>query len=272
MLDRRTFVLGAAVTAVAATSVGTGTANASTPPSGGIGVATLDGVPVTLARIDGRWALLSDNGSVRITAGLDNADLVDLSDDGTRLVAAGSLAGDPVAALWTSADGVTWREARRLHGTRSEFTAVTGTLALGSVVRHERAPEVRVAARRTPSGWTTAPVRGLADGLLASALATTAGGFVCASVDSAGTRVHTSADGVAWSELPRVDGVAVRGLASVSGVVRWFGNEIAGSTPLTGVVGGASGPAAVPADAKALGVTGARAAWLSAGRLLTTAI
>ncbi|GAA0232193.1 hypothetical protein GCM10010492_33590 [Saccharothrix mutabilis subsp. mutabilis] len=270
MLDRRTFVLGAAVTAVAATSVGT--AHAAAPPAHATGAASLGGTPVTLARIDGRWALLGDNGSVRITTGLDNADLVDLADDGTRLVAAGSLAGDPVAALWTSTDGVTWHEARRLHGTRSEFTAVTGTLALGSVVRHERAAEVRVAVRRTASGWTTTPVRGLADGLLASALATTPGGFVCASVDSAGTRVHTSADGVAWSELPRVEGVAVRGLVATSGAVRWFGNEIAGSAPLTGVVGGSPSPAAVPADAKALGVTGARSAWLSGGRLLTTAI
>ena len=271
MLDRRTFVLGAAVSAVAASTVGT--AHAATPTTTtGTGVAALGGMPVTLARIAGRWSLISDDGSVRATTGLENADLVDLADDGTQLVAAGSLAGDPVAALWTSADGVTWREARRLHGTRSEFTAVTGTLALGSVVRHERAPEVRVAARRTPSGWTTVPVRGLADGLAASALATTPDGFVCAAVDSSGTRVHASADGVAWHELPRVDGVAVRGLASASGVVRWFGNEIAGSTPLTGVVGGTSGPAAVPADAKALGVTGARSAWLSGGRLLTTAI
>ncbi|MFI9815041.1 hypothetical protein [Saccharothrix variisporea] len=270
MLDRRTFVLGAAVTAVAATSVGT--ADAATPLSNGVGVASLGGTPVTLARAAGGWSLISDNGSVRITSGLENAGLVDLADDGTQLVAAGSLAGDPVAALWTSGDGVTWREARRLHGTRTEFTATTGTLALGAVVRHERAPEVRVAVRRTASGWSTVPVRGLADGLLASALATTPDGFVCAAVDSTGTRVHTSADGVVWRELPRVDGVAVRGLASVSGVVRWFGNEIAGSTPLTGVVGGTSGPAAVPADAKALGVTGTRAAWLSGGRLLTTAI
>ena len=52
MLDRRTFVLGAAVTAVAATSVGT--ANAATPALTGIGVASLGGTPVTLARLDGR--------------------------------------------------------------------------------------------------------------------------------------------------------------------------------------------------------------------------
>ncbi|MEU6152072.1 hypothetical protein ABZ816_18950 [Actinosynnema sp. NPDC047251] len=271
MLDRRTFVLGTALAATATAITGTA-AHASPRLDKTAGAATAAGSPVTLARLDGRWVLADETGSVRITTGLDNADVVDLADDGTGLIAAGSLAGDPVAALWTSPDGVAWREVRRLHGTRSEFTAAAGALALGSVLRGERASLVRVAARRTATGWTTVPVRGLelTDGLSASALAATPDGWVCAAVGTSGTRLHASRDGVTWTELPALPGVAVRGLTADARTIRWHGNEIAGSTPLTGVLGGPGGPAAVPADAKALGATGGRFAWLSAGRLLTT--
>ncbi|MEV0675644.1 hypothetical protein AB0I60_03880 [Actinosynnema sp. NPDC050436] len=271
MLDRRTFVLGAAL-AAATTATAPSRAGATTAPVRAVGAAAIAGTPVTLVRLNGVWALADGTGSVRITTGLEHADVVDLAEDGTGLVAAGCLADDPMAALWTSPDGVAWREVRRLHGTRAGFTAVAGALALGSVLRGERASLVRVAARRTASGWTTVPVRGLerTDGLFASALAEGPDGWVCAAVGTSGTRLHSSRDGVTWSELPGVPGVAVRGLVADARGIRWQGNEIAGSAPLTGVLGGAAGPAPVPADAKALGPASSRFAWLSAGRLLTT--
>ncbi|MEU4804261.1 hypothetical protein [Actinosynnema sp. NPDC023587] len=272
MLDRRTFVLGTALAATAITTTAITTAHAAPRSGRTAGAATAAGTTVTLARLDDRWVLVDETGSVRITTGLENANVVGLADDGADLIAAGSLADDPVAALWTSSDGVAWREVRRLHGTRAEFTAVTGGLALGSVLRGERAALARVAARRTATGWTTVPVRGLegTDGLFASALSATPDGWVCAAVGANGSRLHASRDGVTWSELPGVAGVAVRALTSDARGTRWHGNGIAGSAPLTGPLGGPAGPAPVPAGAQALGTASGRAAWLSAGRLLTT--
>jgi hypothetical protein len=282
VLDRRTFVLGAAATA-ALTSALPAHAAAAAPAAGvtpdktatpdrtaGVFVAP-GGTPFLLAHQDGQWVLVDENGSVRITDGLAGADLVDVTGDGTTLVAVGAVSGDPTAAVWESGDGVAWREVRRLHGVRSEFTAVGPGLALGSVVKHERAPMVRIAARRTASGWTTVPVRGLewTDGLSATAVAPTATGWIAAAVDISGTVLHTSRDGVTWAARPRLDGVAVRGLAQVGDAVRWVGNEMVDATPLTGVLDADRTRPAVPQDAKALGVAGTRSGWLAGGRLIT---
>ncbi|NUT49733.1 MAG: hypothetical protein HOV94_20835 [Saccharothrix sp.] len=279
MLDRRTFVLGAAATA-ALTSALPAHAAAAAPASGaaedtprkaaGVFLAS-DGTPFMLAQADGAWVLADESGSVRITEGLGGAHLVDVARDGATFHAVGALSGEPVATIWESADGVTWREARRLHGVRSEFTAVGGGLAFGSVLKHERASAVRIAARRTSSGWSTVPVRGLewTDGLSATAVTATPDGWVVAAVDIAGTVLHGSRDGVTWSPLPRLDGVAVRGLASAGGRVHWVGNEMADATPLTGVLGAGRTSPAVPADAKALGLAGTRSGWLTGGRLIT---
>lgn len=276
MLDRRTFVLGAAATA-ALTSALPAHAAAAAPASGvasdktaGVFVAP-GGTPLLLAQQDGRWVVIDENGSVRITDGLAGAELVDVTGDGTTLVAVGAVSGDPTAAVWESGDGVAWREVRRLHGVRSEFTAVGPGLALGSVVKHERAPVVRIAARRTASGWNTVPVRGLewTDGLSATAVAPTADGWVAAAVDISGTVLHTSRDGVTWTARPRLDGVAVRGLAQVGDGVHWVGNEMVDATPLTGVLDADRTRPAVPRDAKALGVAGTRSGWLTGGRLIT---
>ncbi|MFC6087670.1 hypothetical protein [Saccharothrix lopnurensis] len=273
MLDRRTFVLGAAATAALVTAVPAhATAAAAAPGKTAGALLAPDGNPYLLTWTDGQWVLLDERGSVRITRGLGSAALVDVAADGDRLVAVGSLAGaDPTAAIWESTDGATWREARRLHGVRSEFTAVGGGLALGSVVKTERASVVRIAARRTGSGWATVPVRGLewTDGLAATAVARTADGWVAAAVDQAGTVLHTSRDGVSWTARPRLDGVAVRALAPLGGGVHWVGNELVEATPLTGVLDAGQRQPAVPADAKALGVVGARSAWLAGGRLIT---
>lgn len=274
MLDRRTFVLGAAATAALASAVPAhATAAAAVPGKTAGALLAPDGNPYLLTWSDGQWVLLDERGSVRITEGLGGADLVDVADDGGRLVAVGSLGGgeDPTAGIWESTDGTTWREARRLHGLRSEFTAVGGGLALGSVVKAERASVVRIAARRTANGWATVPVRGLewTDGLAATAVARTADGWVAAAVDQAGTVLHTSRDGVAWTARPRLDGVAVRDLAALGGGVHWVGNELVEATPLTGVLDAGRRQPAVPADAKALGVVGARSAWLAGGRLIT---
>ncbi|XVS61091.1 hypothetical protein ACQPYE_22580 [Actinosynnema sp. CA-299493] len=278
MLDRRTFVLGAAATA-ALTSALPAHAAAPAPASGaaanprkaaGVFLAP-DGTPLMLTEQDGRWVVADEGGSVRITTGLAGADLVDVTRDGSTCHAVGALGGDPIATIWESADGVTWREARRLHGVRSEFTAVGGGLAFGSVLKHERASVVRIAARRTASGWNTVPVRGLewTDGLSATAVAATPDGWVVAAVDISGTVLHTSRDGVTWTTRPRLDGVAVRGLTSVAGRVHWVGNELVDATPLTGVLDADRTSPAVPRDAKALGVAGTRSGWLTAGRLIT---
>jgi hypothetical protein len=279
VLDRRTFVLGAAATA-ALTSALPAHAAAAAPAAGatpdtpdktaGVFVAP-GGTPLLLAHQDGHWVLIDEGGSVRITDGLAGAELVDVTGDGTTLVAVGAVSGDPTAAVWESADGVTWREVRRLHGVRSEFTAVGPGLALGSVVKHERAPVVRIAARRTASGWNTVPVRGLewTDGLAATAVATTADGWIAAAVDVSGTVLHTSRDGVTWTARPRLDGVAVRGLAQVGDRTHWVGNEMVDATPVTGVLDADRTRPAVPQDAKALGVAGTRSGWLTGGRLIT---
>lgn len=271
MLDRRTFVLGAAATAALVTAVPAHAAPAPAPGTTAGALLGPGGTPFLLAHLDGDWVLLDERGSVRITSGLGGATLVAAANDGDRLVAVGSLDTDPTAAVWESTDGATWREARRLHGVRSEFTAVGGGLALGSVVKTERASVVRIAARRTASGWATVPVRGLewTDGLAATAVARTADGWVAAAVDQAGTVLHASRDGVAWTALPRLDGVAVRGLAALGGRVHWVGNELVEATPLAGVLDAGRRQPAVPADAKALGVVGARSAWLAGGRLIT---
>jgi hypothetical protein len=278
VLDRRTFVLGAAATA-ALTSTLTAHAAAAAPASSaadnprkaaGVFLA-FDGTPLMMTEENGQWVVVDEGGSVRITTGLAGADLVDVSRDGSTFHAVGALRGDPIATIWESTDGVTWREARRLHGVRSEFTAVGGGLAFGSVLKHERASVIRIAARRTASGWNTVPVRGLewTDDLSATAVAATSEGWVVAAVDVSGTVLHTSRDGVTWTTRPRLDGVAVRGLASVDGRVHWVGNEMVDATPLTGVLDADRTRPAVPADAKALGVAGTRSGWLTGGRLIT---
>ncbi|WP_367128619.1 hypothetical protein [Saccharothrix sp. HUAS TT1] len=276
MLDRRTFVLGAAATAALAGALpahaapASGKAADNPRETAGVFLAP-DGSPLMLTRQDGQWLLVDEGGSVRITTGLAGADLVDVTGDGSALSAVGAVRGDPVAAIWESTDAVTWREVRRLHGVRSEFTAVGAGLALGSVVKHERASVVRIAARRTGSGWSTVPVRGLewTDGLAATAVAATGDGWIAAAVDISGTVLHTSRDGVTWTSRPRLDGVAVRGLTSVAGRVHWVGNDVVDATPLTGVLDAERRSPAVPLDAKALGVAGARSGWLTGGRLIT---
>ncbi|MFE9750588.1 hypothetical protein ACFYOT_37265 [Saccharothrix saharensis] len=278
MLDRRTFVLGAAATAALASALPAHAAaaapasDAAANPRKAAGVFLApDGTPLMLTEQNGQWVVIDEGGSVRITDGLTGADLVDVTGDGGTCHAVGALSGDPVATIWESTDGVTWREARRLHGVRSEFTAVGGGLAFGSVLKHERASAVRIAARRTPSGWSTVPVRGLewTDGLSATAVAATPDGWVVAAVDISGTVLHTSRDGVTWTSRPRLDGVAVRGLVTVDGRVHWVGNEMVDATPLTGVLDADRTRPAVPQDAKALGLAGARSGWLTGGRLIT---
>ncbi|MFI9007814.1 hypothetical protein ACIGNX_11355 [Actinosynnema sp. NPDC053489] len=278
MLDRRTFVLGAAATA-ALTSALPAHAAAAAPASDAVanprkaaGVFLAPGgATLMVTERDGQWVVADERGSVRITTGLAGADLVDVTGDGTGCHAVGALRGDPVATIWESADGLAWHEARRLHGVRSEFTAVGGGLAFGSVVKDERAPVVRIAARRTASGWTTVPVRGLewTDGISATAVTATADGWVVAAVDISGTVLHTSRDGVTWTPRPRLDGVAVRGLAAVGGRVHWVGNDVVDATPLVGVLDEGRTSPAVPRDAKALGVAGTRSGWLTGGRLIT---
>ncbi|MBB5802779.1 hypothetical protein F4560_002547 [Saccharothrix ecbatanensis] len=281
MLDRRTFVLGAAASAAvasalpahaAASAPAPGATPDKTTPDKTAGVfAAAGGTPLLLTQRDNQWVLVDEGGSVRITTGLTGADLVDVTSDGTTFTTVGAVSGDPIATIWESTDGIAWTEVRRLHGVRSEFTAVGGGLALGSVVKHERASVVRIAARRTANGWNTVRMRGLewTDGLSATAVAATADGWIVAAVDISGTVLHTSRDGVNWTARPRLDGVAVRGLTAVDGRVHWVGNEMVDATPLTGVLDADTTRPDVPADAKALGVAGTRSGWLTGGRLIT---
>ncbi|MEU5692925.1 hypothetical protein [Actinosynnema sp. NPDC020468] len=273
MLDRRTFVLGTAATAALVSTAAT-TASAATPVDRVAGPATTGDTPRALARQGGSWVLVDPSGATLPTTGLTGADVVDATVSGTTAIAVGSLGDEPVAVIWESTDGLAWREVRRLHGVRSAFTAVGPGLALGSVLAHEKAPVTRIAARRSAAGWTTVPARGpeWTDGWSATALASTPEGWIAAAVGVSGTVLHSSRDGVTWSAHSRVDGVAVRALVHTPAGVRWIGNELAGSAPLTGLLGSAPTAAPVPFSAKASGTAGDRFGWLADGRLVTTEV
>ncbi|MGQ0837723.1 hypothetical protein [Actinokineospora sp.] len=283
-MTRRTFV--GAVAAAA------GTAALASPALAAPGRPTLDravgviGGPRVLALVGRTWVLVDENGAVTPTRGLGNAVVVDVTSGPAGHVAVGSITvgAESIAAVWESADGVSWREATRLTGVDAEFTTVgagpTSVLALGALLTTERSPSRRIVARRMPRGWVTVPVRGLewTDELAATAVAGTAGGWTAAAVDASGSVLANSRDGVTWSTSPieaRLTEVAVKSLSYEGDHrVRWIGNGMGGSAPLAGVLGAGRTTVAVPEHSHAVGVVPAarpiRSFWLADGRLVAS--
>ncbi|MET0233540.1 MAG: hypothetical protein ABW224_02755 [Kibdelosporangium sp.] len=287
-LGRRTFVLGMAGLAAAATTVGAaGTAAAEDTLTKAAGVAVLGQSAKALCQVGSRWVLVDEDGTTYGTTGLEGATVIDVAADDRGVLAVGSRPAPPYteATIWRSTDGVTWHEAMRLTGTNTEFTGVgfgPGTaMALGSALTEERAPKATIAARRWQRVWTEIPVTGL-EPTAEHAITTVSGnhsGWVAAAITQDATTLYRSPDGSAWSTVDagRLDDAAVQGvLLEANGGVRWVANAIGGSAAITGTVGAERRPVAVREDAQAVGAVwtrrGPRSYWLVDGRLVTAQI
>lgn len=282
-LTRRTFV-GAVATAgaVVATGVATaGTATAAATLERAVGVARLGSTVHTLGRAPGGWLLVAANGATRPTTGLAGADVLDLTRGPSGgLVAVGALAdGDrSIPAVFESADGLDWRVATSLTGLDGHLTAVAvhgGTaLAMGALLTLERAPRQRLAVRYRGGRWAVVAVDGLeyTDEWAVTSTAPGAGGWLMSAVDSTGSMLATSRDGVRWTAGAALVDTAVRSLAVTAAGVRWVGNAMGGTGGLTGVVGAGRRPVPVPAEAKALGAIGDQSYWLAGGRIVSATV
>lgn len=285
-IRRRTVIAAAAGLAVAGSSAHAGWAQGLPRLTEAPGVALIGGVPKVLGRSAGRWVLAGPDGRVIPTQGLTGATLYDLSAAGTTVLAVGSrpVGGVPVATVWQSADGVTWREALRLTGA-SEFTAVSqsgGTaLVLGSALTAERVPDRVIAARQAAGSWAAVPVSGLEDVAHESvtALAGTSSGWFAATVGTRGAALVRSADGASWSAAAGAklaDTVIQELVAEADGGVRWVANSISGATPLTGRLDVRPTRVGVPDRSVAVGAVragqGTTSYWLVDGQLTTAGV
>ncbi|GAB3472542.1 hypothetical protein [Actinophytocola sediminis] len=283
-LTRRTFV-GAVTTAGAVLATGVATAGtASAAPATldrAVGVARLGATVHTLGLASDGWLLVAANGSSRPTTGLAGADVLDLAaGPAGGVVAVGALAdGDRSSpTVWESADGLDWHVATSLTGLDGHLTAVAvrggDALALGALLTVERAPRQRFALRYQDNSWQVAPVDGLAytDELAVSAAAGGPDGWLLSTVDSSGSVLATSADGLTWTAGAGLVDTAIRSLAVTGAGVRWVGNVIGGSGGQSGVVGAGRQPVAVPQEAKALGVLGDQSYWLVDGRIVSATV
>ncbi|SDJ31949.1 hypothetical protein SAMN05192558_10839 [Actinokineospora alba] len=273
-------MIGAAgLAAVAAVGPGAGLAAASTEVDLCAGVAVVGDHPQVLCRQDSRWVLIGDDGVAKATTGLAGALVLDVATDARGALAAGSIDGE--AALWSSADGLAWREVLRLRGRRSMFTAVAASpsaaMALGSDLSGEDVPRGTIAARRLGANWSLGAVTGLEPTAYVTTLAVGRNGWLAGTIGSQETVLHVSSDGAAWSELAagRLDDAAVQGVLD-DGSVRWVGNAIGGSAALAGTVGAGRGPAGVPDRAHAVGLVrthrGRVSYWLLDGKLQTAEV
>lgn len=287
-IRRRTVIAGAAGLVVAGSS--------ATPSAGwaqGLphfteapGVALIGGVPKVLGRYGGRWVLTGPDGRAVATKGLNGATIFDLSAAGSTALAVGSRpAGNvPVATVWQSADGVTWREALRLTEA-SEFTAVSqlggAALVLGSALTAERVPARVLGARQTAGSWAALPVSGLDHVAHESvtALAGTPSGWFAAAVGTQGATLVRSADGASWSAAAGAklaDTVIQELVAEADGGVRWVANSISGATPLTGRLDVRPTRVDVPDKSVAVGAVrstqGTTSYWLVNGQLTTAGV
>jgi hypothetical protein len=246
------------------------------------GVAVVGDEPQVLCRQDLRWVLIGEDGVARPTTGLDGATVFDVATDNRGALAAGSINGE--AALWRSADGVTWHAVLRMAGRHSMFTAVASAqgdaMALGSTLSAEDVPNGTLAVRRHGPTWREEQVRGL-EGTSYQAITTLAvrrDGWLAAAIGSDGSVIHTSADGALWVTLPggRLDDAAVQGVLADDGTVCWIGNAMGGSGALTGTIGGGRGPAGVSELAHAVGLVRTRRGrvsyWLVDGKLQTAEV
>jgi hypothetical protein len=250
------------------------------------GVAVVALTPKALCLQGDRWVLVGEDGGIVSTTGLEGATVVDLSSGPLGVWAVGSQPAGPAseAVVWQSADGVAWREAMRLRGTNSEFTAVgtgpAGAMALGSLLTEERAPKATVAAALTGGSWAEVPVRGL-EPSAEKPLTTLSGndsGWLAAAVGSSGTALFRSIDGLSWGPHEAgIEDAAVQALLfEATGSVRWVGNALSGTATLVGRVGGERTEVAVPKEAHAVGAVwttnGPVSYWLVDGRLVAAGI
>lgn len=290
-VSRRAFVIGVTGLVAVGSAVAPAPAHASTAPAAdgltrAAGIAIIGLTPTALCLQGDRWVLVTEDGSITPTTGLDGATVVDLAAGVAGVFAAGSLpAGEATeAAIWQSADGLAWREVMRLRGFNSEFTAVgTGpspAMALGSVLTEERAPKATVAARLIGGSWSVVPVRGL-EPTAEQPMTTLSGhesGWLAAAVGSNGTAVFRSADGVSWAAPdPGIEDAAVQALLfEANGGVRWVGNPLSGAAAVTGRLGGERTTVPVPKEAHAVGAVwttnGPVSYWLVDGRLVAAGI
>lgn len=274
-------MIGAAgLAAVAAVGPGAGLAAAAAEVDICAGVAVVGDNPQVLCRQDSHWVLVGDDGAAKATTGLAGALVLDVSADNRGALAAGSIDGE--AALWSSPDGLAWREVLRLRGRRSMFTAIAASpneaMALGSDLSGEDVPRGTIAARRLGANWTLGAATGLEATAYVTTLAVGRSGWLAGAIGSQETVLHTSSDGTTWSELAagRLDDAAVQGVLGDDGTVRWVGNAIGGSAALAGTVGAGRGPAGVPDRSHAVGLVRARRGpvsyWLLDGRLQTAEV
>jgi hypothetical protein len=178
------------------------------------------------------------------------ADMWHVVSDGSRLVAIGAVSGPPCAsgmhppcygedgpliddrpAIWTSTDGVTWREAKvpATDGLvapelRDVAATASGFVAVGVAVSGGQDSVVSPMVWRSADGrtWTAADPGATGKGITFRGLASTAHGLVA--VGSAGEDVLSSVqaiwasgDGVAWQEVARP---AVVDSGELAGVIR----------------------------------------------------
>lgn len=284
-LTRRTFVgtvatVGAAVATGVAAAGTAAAAPAQVKLDRAVGVAPIGSTVYTLGRAEGAWHLVAANGSSRATAGLEGADLYDMTGVNGGAVAVGAvLEGErSIPTVWESGDGVSWRAATALSGLDGHLTAVavhgSTALAIGSLLTLERAPRQRIAVRRSGNGWSVAPLDGLehTNEWAASAVAGGADGWVLSTVETAGSVLATSPDGLTWTAGSQLVDAAVRSLAFTGAGVRWVGNAIGGSGAVTGVVDGGRRPVPVPAHAQGLGAVGDQSYWLVDGRIVSATV
>lgn len=282
-LSRRAFVgtfatLGAAV-ATGTTLSGTAAAAPATIDRA-VGVAPVGSAVNTLGHTPYGWVLVAANGSTRPTTGLDGAELFDLTSSTGGLVAVGSVEDGErdVPTVWESIDGIDWRVATRLTGLDGHLTAVAtdgGTaLAVGALLTLERAPRQRIVVRGGVDGWSVVPTTGLefSDEWAATAVAGGAGGWVLSTVDSTGSVLATSPDGLRWTRGSRLVDAAVRSLEPTDAGVRWVANAMSGSGGVTGLDGAARRSMPVRKEARALGTVGDRSYWLAGGRIVSATV
>lgn len=266
-LSRRMFVGAVATLGVAAMS---GTADADPAPAKidrAVGVARLGKTVHVLARARGGWVRVGADGSAQPTRGLGDAELNGLSATGDVLVAVGAAGTEPAA--WESTDGVSWRQATRLDGVDGHLTAIGAyggvALAVGALLTLERAPQQRIVVRRTESGWTTVPARGLesTDELTATAVGGDQAGWVLSTVDASGSLLARSADGLVWTPDTRLVDAAVKSFDDGN----WIANAMGGTAGVTGPRRSVTVP-----RGQAVGLLDGRSYWLVDGHIMTATV
>ncbi len=269
-LSRRTFVGAVATLGVAAMS-GTATATTTTAAPAkidrAVGVARLGKTVHVLGRARGGWVRVGADGSAQPTRGLGDAELNGLAATGDVLVAVGAAGSEPAA--WESTDGVSWRQATRLDGVDGHLTAIGAyggvALAVGALLTLERAPRQRIVLRRTESGWTTVPARGLesTDELTATAVGGDPTGWIMSTVDASGSLLARSADGLAWTPDTRLVDAAVKSFDDGN----WIANAMGGTAGMTGPRRSVTVP-----EGQAVGLLDGRSYWLVDGHIVTATV